>query len=662
MLNVLPVMLTRRGGLDRAFDMELRKARMLMSGLLPKSSRLRKGSEVDPVGWFEAFLRSDQDRTAAFRAWNLRHHDIARGQDKGGPANRGGLMSEDLGRLLARGSPGALLSWGFRRNLEGRLIEDPARTFFFGGMDEGALRAVCDDLLPAWARDVQVARSVPLVRACAGGLFALDALNADAHLDVDGAALFVWAVAGFLEDASLVKRALTRWPVLRGGFEASEAFDVWLSDLRNEGDVGRVQMPALLAALGMIHRCSVNTSALAPGLLDVGNAALCERNASASVTSVMWMWREASGLVAHIESSLRRTLRQKVLDRFDAMQSSLENLRLGGSFGVRLEQHRRVLVGGVDACLEDDALAEISIAWSQWIEQVCGLADAISTGEAGNAALKEDIRRYSEDPLNHCGRIQDALKRMEETASVLKVRAKELDALLDSAPCPPVQQEMQESPEDPGEEEDVSARIEQMQHDLRVERDRVAAQKDKLRTAGARIAELEVQLESESQGDGALRSIDEVLRQCGEPDVLRARDALAIGVAMRPSLRVLRSAWDSADAMKDFRHGRKLLDLLLRLGGEYIDLLRGGKPDAQARLVFAQDVYKANESEGVKNCEDCVRQRTFEVDGRQVYMDRHLGIGNSPDRRDTLRVYFEVIDGEVVIGHCGEHLASTKKV
>jgi hypothetical protein len=98
------------------------------------------------------------------------------------------------------------------------------------------------------------------------------------------------------------------------------------------------------------------------------------------------------------------------------------------------------------------------------------------------------------------------------------------------------------------------------------------------------------------------------------------------------------------------------------LGGEYIDLLRGGKPDAQARLVFAQDVYKANESESVKNCEDCVRQRTFEVDGRQVYMDRHLGIGNSPDRRDTLRVYFEVIDGEVVIGHCGEHLASTKKV
>ena len=57
-----------------------------------------------------------------------------------------------------------------------------------------------------------------------------------------------------------------------------------------------------------------------------------------------------------------------------------------------------------------------------------------------------------------------------------------------------------------------------------------------------------------------------------------------------------------------------------------------------------------------------MRERTFLVDGVPVLMTRHLAIGVSPDRRETLRVHFEILDGQVVIGHCGPHLVMPRKV
>ena len=52
------------------------------------------------------------------------------------------------------------------------------------------------------------------------------------------------------------------------------------------------------------------------------------------------------------------------------------------------------------------------------------------------------------------------------------------------------------------------------------------------------------------------------------------------------------------------------------------------------------------------------RQRTFDYDGTQVEMFRHLKIGVADDPMQTIRVHFHW-DGarrKIVIGYCGEHL------
>ena len=89
---------------------------------------------------------------------------------------------------------------------------------------------------------------------------------------------------------------------------------------------------------------------------------------------------------------------------------------------------------------------------------------------------------------------------------------------------------------------------------------------------------------------------------------------------------VLESAKDSAREMNLFSLGRRLLDMLRRLVTEYrIKLLEGG--DNEARKVFGKNEYAAKESETVMANKTMRRQRTFEYEGKQVEMFRHLKIG-----------------------------------
>ena len=120
---------------------------------------------------------------------------------------------------------------------------------------------------------------------------------------------------------------------------------------------------------------------------------------------------------------------------------------------------------------------------------------------------------------------------------------------------------------------------------------------------------------------------------------------------------VLDSARSSASKMTHFIHGRDLLDLLLRLVTLYRDrLLDGG--DSKARQVFGKSEYAAKESESVMTNKTMRRQRTFEYDGTQVEMFRHLKIGVDDDPTRTIRVHFrwDADRQKIVIGYCGEHL------
>lgn len=120
---------------------------------------------------------------------------------------------------------------------------------------------------------------------------------------------------------------------------------------------------------------------------------------------------------------------------------------------------------------------------------------------------------------------------------------------------------------------------------------------------------------------------------------------------------VLETAYASARDRDQFHQGRRLLDLLNRLVTKFVEEMEAGGDDL-ARQCFTNAEYSANESESTQNNVDMRRRRTFDYNGKEITMWRHLKIGVADDKRRSIRVYFEWLPDEhkVVIGHCGEHL------
>ncbi|MBP4081592.1 hypothetical protein [Aeromonas sp. MrichA-1] len=129
----------------------------------------------------------------------------------------------------------------------------------------------------------------------------------------------------------------------------------------------------------------------------------------------------------------------------------------------------------------------------------------------------------------------------------------------------------------------------------------------------------------------------------------------AYGVLYRDRLVVLPSAFRSAAGSSAFRQSARLSRLIGTLVTEYLDAIKGGQPDAQAKAMFGGS-YSAKESETVMMSQELRSYREFEVDGEKTLMLQHLTIGVSNSASDTIRVYFKIIDGVVYIGYCGEHL------
>lgn len=107
---------------------------------------------------------------------------------------------------------------------------------------------------------------------------------------------------------------------------------------------------------------------------------------------------------------------------------------------------------------------------------------------------------------------------------------------------------------------------------------------------------------------------------------------------------------------RGFRKGAKAFEMLQKLATEYWQQLADGKSNQQAKAVFGQNAYAANEASTLSN--DGKRRRTFNYRGRDFLMDTHLKYGVKDSQAETLRVHFEWLAHEkkIVVGHCGKHL------
>ena len=184
---------------------------------------------------------------------------------------------------------------------------------------------------------------------------------------------------------------------------------------------------------------------------------------------------------------------------------------------------------------------------------------------------------------------------------------------------------------------------------------------DELRTKEYELKSLKDTLSATSDRGGDTIKSTRLLRLAAGRDEPNPLDCIEIIERLYGDrCTVLESARSSAKKMKGFVNGRYLFDLLERLVTTYRDrLMKRG--DSAARRVFGRGEYAAKESKSVMANPMMRRQRTFNYDGAQVEMFRHLKLGVADDPTQTIRVHFHW-DGDrnrVVIGYCGEHLPVT---
>lgn len=121
---------------------------------------------------------------------------------------------------------------------------------------------------------------------------------------------------------------------------------------------------------------------------------------------------------------------------------------------------------------------------------------------------------------------------------------------------------------------------------------------------------------------------------------------------------ILESAWKSAKESDSFKYGDRLMILLKKLVFDYRMSLIEGKGDSNALNIFGKESFTAKESETTESNKRAIELRTFDYDGEQIHMVKHLKIGVNPSAAETIRVHFHWDSKlqKIVIGHCGQHL------
>lgn len=138
-------------------------------------------------------------------------------------------------------------------------------------------------------------------------------------------------------------------------------------------------------------------------------------------------------------------------------------------------------------------------------------------------------------------------------------------------------------------------------------------------------------------------------------------DVLAFFASTAPDrLVVLPSAWQTAEGYAlPYDSSERMLEVMANLVGPYLDALRNGQPDTQARQVLGGKVYSAKESDTTLSNARLRAMREFDFEGKKRLFVQHLRISNEVGARG-MRIYFAVDGAEqdkhIVIAYVGPHL------
>jgi hypothetical protein len=122
---------------------------------------------------------------------------------------------------------------------------------------------------------------------------------------------------------------------------------------------------------------------------------------------------------------------------------------------------------------------------------------------------------------------------------------------------------------------------------------------------------------------------------------------------------ILETAYSSAkesDRCK-FKYVDKALEMLVTLAEAYWADMEQGNSERQLKDIFGHECFSAKENSDTISPTG-IKRRKFRYKKDDILMEKHLKIGNSPSRAETIRIHFEWIPDEkrVLIGHCGKHL------
>ena len=118
---------------------------------------------------------------------------------------------------------------------------------------------------------------------------------------------------------------------------------------------------------------------------------------------------------------------------------------------------------------------------------------------------------------------------------------------------------------------------------------------------------------------------------------------------------VLESARKSANEASNFDLPERLAQILEALMYPYLDSIRSGKPDSDARSVLPRS-YAAKESDTVMKSPRLRAMREFNYNGQDMTFFQHVGVGRNYGTQHALRIYFKLIDDKVVVAYVGKHL------
>lgn len=188
----------------------------------------------------------------------------------------------------------------------------------------------------------------------------------------------------------------------------------------------------------------------------------------------------------------------------------------------------------------------------------------------------------------------------------------------------------------------------------RLETELKAAQAEVFRLGSANSA-LQARLESPSGTmDQAFRDL--VLRnllgqRLSPEDLLRFYSLLA-----PDRLCVLDSAWKSCRQSENFSNPERLNDHLCKLVFEYLNQVRSGTPMGQVGRELFAGAFAAKESQSVSQDQSMRSQREFIYNGEVRFFEYRLRTGNGWGVVEGMRIYFDIIDGKVVVAYVGPHL------